>query len=536
MSRSEGILVLRHAIVAVVVLASLGAVPARAQVAQAELRGTVIDESGGVVPGATVTATHGDTGVGRTTIPSSAGTYSMPAMPIGTYTIRAELSGFGTFSKEGVRLGVGESVTLNFTLKLAAMAENVTVTGESPLVDTKKSDLAGHVEQKQVENLPLNGRNWLDLVSLVPGARGNPGAIQVGASGSDMAKYQVDGVDVSNQCCGGSNQGYSQENIEEFQVLTNRYDAEYGRVNGAVINAVTKSGSNAFRGTGFGYFRNDKFGDAPNFFTGQVAPFEQNQTGLNSGGPILKNKAFYFASFEYNDLIATAHPNTGYAQFDVNAPNNTTKYYTTARGDIQVNDKHRVFARTSVYDTNQLNNAVGGTTAISGGYSSPSKNHDLSLGDTWVISNRAVNEIRPGFSAINNKLDSNCYFVRLSFPSVILGSPANSPQWWKEMNIQVNDLFSYFVPSWHGEHSLKMGVQYFRPHFWGAFPDPAFGQFTFAKDPTNFNDPSTYPKPTQYTISLGDTSYSITNPTYGGFVQDNWPLHHNLTLSRGVRY
>ena len=104
---------------------------------------------------------------------------------------------------------------------------------------------------------------------------------------------------MSNQCCGGSNQGYSQENIEEFKVLTNRYDAEYGRVNGAVINAVTKSGSNAFKGTGFGNFRNDKFGDAPNFFTGQVAPFEQNQGGVNSGGPIVKNKAFYFASFEY---------------------------------------------------------------------------------------------------------------------------------------------------------------------------------------------------------------------------------------------
>lgn len=511
-------------------------IPAQAQVAQAELRGTVVDESGGVLPGASVTATHVDTGTVRATAASSSGGYVMPALPVGTYTIKAELIGFGTVTKEGVRLSVGESAILNFTLKLASVAENVIVTGEAPLIDTKKSDLSGHVEQKQVENLPLNGRNWLDLVSLVPGARGNPGAIQVGASGSDMAKYQVDGVDVSNQCCGGSNQGYSQENIEEFQVLTNRYNAEYGRVNGAVINAVTKSGSNAFRGTGFGYFRNDKFGDAPNFFTGQVAPFDQKQTGLNSGGPIVKNRAFYFASFEYNNLIATAHPNTGYGQFDIDAPNNTTKYYTTIRGDVQVNDKHRLFARTSIYDTNQLNNAVGGTTTISGGYSSPSKNHDLSLGDTWVVSARAVNEIRAGFSAIDNLLDSNCHCVRLVFPSAILGSPTNSPQWWKEMNIQINDLFSYFVPSWHGEHSLKTGFQFFRPHFWGAFPDPAYGQFTFAKDPTDFNDPSTYPKPTQYTTSLGDTSYSILNPTYGMFYQDNWALSHKLTLNLGVRY
>ncbi|HEY2905529.1 MAG TPA: TonB-dependent receptor [Vicinamibacterales bacterium] len=524
-----------RALVAFAILCSVAA-PVRAQVAQAELRGSVVDQSGGVLPGVTLTATHVDTGTVRTTVTTSSGSYVMPALPIGLYTIKAELAGFGAITKEGVRLGVGESGTLNFALKVAALAENVTVSGESPLVDTKKSDLSGHVEQKQVENLPLNGRNWLDLVSLVPGARGNPGAIQAGASGSDMAKYQVDGVDVSNQCCGGSNQGYSQENIEEFKVLTNRYDAEYGRVNGAVINAVTKSGSNAFKGTGFGYFRNDKFGDAPNFFSGVVAPFQQNQGGLNSGGPLVKNKAFYFASFEYNDLIATAHPNTGIAQYDVDAPNNTTKYFTTARGDVQVNNEHRVFGRTSIYDTNQLNNAVGGTTALSAGYSSPSKNHDLSLGDTWVISNRAVNEVRAGFSAINNLLDSNCRCVSLKFPSVTLGSPTNSPQWWKEMNIQVNDLFSYFVPSWHGEHSMKMGFQYFRPHFWGAFPDPAFGQFTFSKDPTNFNDPSTYPKPTQYTIPLGDTSYSIMNPTYGAFLQDNWALTSKLTVNLGLRY
>src|SRR5262249_23119156 len=161
------------------------------------------------------------------------------------------LSGFTTLTKEGIRLAVGESASLDFSLKVAAIAETVTVTGESPLIDTKKSDLSGRIDQKQVEGLPLNGRTWTDLVALVPGARGRPGDIQAGSSGSDMAKYNVDGVDVTNQCCGGSNQNYSQENIAEFQVLTNRYDAEYGRVNGAIINAITKAGSNDLRGTAF---------------------------------------------------------------------------------------------------------------------------------------------------------------------------------------------------------------------------------------------------------------------------------------------
>jgi outer membrane receptor protein involved in Fe transport len=511
-----------------------------AQVAQAELRGAVLDESGAALPGATITATHIDTGTVRQTVTSTTGTYVMPALPIGVYKIVAELTGFGGVSKEGIRLAVGDAATLNFVLKIAAVAETVTVQGESPLVDTKKSELSGRVEQRQVEGLPVNGRDWLGLVSLVPGARGNPGAIQAGASGSDMAKYQVDGVDVTNQCCGGSNQGYSMENIEEFKVETNRYDAEYGRVNGAVINAVTKSGTNKVRGTGFGFFRQDHFigpfGDAPSFYTSVIAPFDQKQTGINSGGPIVRNKAFYFASYEYQKLGATARPNTGFSQFDVDLPADTTSHFTTARVDVQPNNAHRLFGRMSIYDWKQLNVGVGGTTTVSGGYSRPSSNHDFSLGDTWVISSRAVNEIRAGFSAINNKLDSNCYCVQLSFPSAILGSPTNSPQWWKEMNIQVNDLFSYFVPSWHGEHSVKAGFQFFRPHFWGAFPDPPFGQFTFTRDPSNFNDPSTYPAPTRYVTQLGDTSYTIMNPTYGVFFQDNWTVNRNLTINLGIRY
>jgi outer membrane receptor protein involved in Fe transport len=516
---------------------------ASAQVAQADLHGTVTDQSAAALPGVTVTATHVETGTTRTATTSGTGTYVMPSLPVGVYTIKAELTGFATVVTEGVRLSVGLSATIDFSMKLAAVAETVTVSGESPLIETKKSELSGGVDSKQVENLPVNGRDWLGLVALVPGARGNVGSVQVGASGSDMAKYQVDGVDVTNQCCGGSNQGYSMENVEEFKVETNRYDAEYGRVNGAVINAVTKSGSNRLRATGFGFFREDRFhlagltfGDAPSFYTGKVAPFDQKQSGLNSGGPIVRNKAFYFASYEYQKLGATAHPNTGYAQFDVDVPADTTSYFTTVRGDYQANEKHRVFGRMSIYDWKQLNVGVGGTTTVSGGYSRPSYNHDFSLGETWVLSSRAVNEVRAGFSAINNKLDSNCYCVQLSFPSAILGSPTNSPQWWKEMNIQVNDLFSFYVPSWHGEHNLKMGFQFFRPHFWGAFPDPAFGQFTFTKDPANFNDPATYPAPTRYVTQLGDTSYSIMNPTYGAFVQDNWTVSPKVTLNLGLRY
>jgi hypothetical protein len=369
-----------------------------AQGAVAELRGRVIDESGAALPGATLTATHRETGSVRTTISSETGSFVLPALQVGAYDVRIELSGFSTLTHENLRLAVGESANLTFTLTLATVQENITVTGESPLVDVRQSGMAGRVSTTQVEALPLNGRNWLELVALVPGARGNPGNIQAGASGSDMAKYNVDGMDISNQCCGSANTGYSQENIAEFQVLTNRFDAEHGRVNGAVINAVTKSGTNQLRGTTFGYFRNDAF-DAKNPFTGVVSPFNEKQVGFNSGGPIVRDRAHFFGSYEYQDRAITSHPNTGFAQFDVDVPQDITRHYVTARTDVQLNAQHRFFVRGSLYNWDQINVDVDGRTTISGGYSRPSDNIDVSIGDTWVVSQRMLYEVRGGSRA-----------------------------------------------------------------------------------------------------------------------------------------
>src|SRR5262245_21174060 len=159
---------------------ALSALPAAAfaQLAQGELRGTILDESGAVLPGVGVTAVHVETGSSRTATTAANGTYLMPAMPLGSYKVTAELSGFSTMVRDGFRLSVGEAATINFTMKVAALQESVTVSGESPIIDTKKSELTGRVNPDQVQSLPLNGRNWLDLVSMVPGARGNPGDIR----------------------------------------------------------------------------------------------------------------------------------------------------------------------------------------------------------------------------------------------------------------------------------------------------------------------------------------------------------------------
>jgi len=527
------------AFVGTILIALLAAaVPAATQVALAELRGAVTDESGAALPGATITLTHVETGAVRAAVTSETGTYNLSALPVGTYKVTATLEGFKTIVQEELRLAVGESANASFTMNVATLEETVTVTGESPLVDTKHSDLSGRVEPSQVQNLPLNGRDWLSLVALVPGARGNPGNIQAGAAGGDMAKYQVDGVDVSGQCCGGSNQSYSQENISEFQVITNRFDAEHGRVGGAVINAVTKSGTNALRATGFGFFRDDAF-DARNFYTGTVSPFHEEQMGLNGGGPILRDRMHFFGSYEYQQRAVTARTNTGIAQFDLDVPQDITRHMTTGRVDWQVNQQHRLFVRSSQFNWEQLNVGVGGTggrATLSTGVSRPSKNTDLSVGETWVVTDRLVSDLRVGFSRIDNSLLPNEPVARLQFPSAIFGSPTNAPQWWKEYNIQANLALSYFLPAKMGDHAIKSGFQFFRPKFYGELPNALYGSYVFQRDPTDFADPSTYPPPTQYSTSLGDFSYTVTNPIYAGFVQDNWTVSSKLTLNLGLRY
>ena len=522
----------------ILVLAILIAAPAGAQTSQAEIRGTAVDQSGAALPGVTVTATHVDTGATRTTVTSETGVFLMPALPVGLYRVQLELTGFTSVVRENLRLAVGQSAVLSFTLTLATVQETVTVSGDAGLVETQKSELSGRVSAGQVQDLPLNGRNWLDLVALVPGARGNPGTVRAGFAGGDMAKYQVDGVDVSGTCCGGSNQGYSQENIQEFEVITNRYDAEYGRAAGVVINAVTKSGTNQLHGTGFSFIRDSELGDAPNFFTNTVQPFHEQQTGVNGGGPIKRDRAFFFASYEYQDRAVTAIPKTGFPAIDVPASTDISRHYSSGRVDMQLSHTHRLFARSSKYNWEQINVGVGERAALSNGYTRPSKNTDLSVGETWVISNRMVHEVRAGFSAIDNQLVSNSKLPLHTFPSIVIGSPTNSPQWWKEFNVQANNSLSYFVPSWHGEHSLKTGLQFFQPHYKGAFPsaEPWGASYTFSTDPGNPDDPSTYPAPTRFQIVLGDPSYKILNTTYGAFFKDDWVLSPKLALNLGFRY
>jgi hypothetical protein len=506
-----------------------------AQLAQGELRGTVTDESGAVLPGLTVTAVHVETGTTRTAITGENGSYLMPSMPLGTYRVTAELPGFATVVREGFRLSVGETVTINFTMKVAQLQESVTVSGAAPLVDTKRSELTGHVDPEQVQQLPLNGRNWLDLVSMVPGARGNLGDIRAGSSGSDAARYQMDGLSVTGQGTGGETQSYSQEVVGEVQVLTNRYDAEYGRVTGAVVNAVTKAGSNTFRGSDYYYLRDAKM-NAANWLTGTVTPLHQAQPGLTFGGPIVRDKAFFFVGYEYQTADITNRPTTGNATFDVNVDAPQSRHLANVRLDDQLSNSHRLFLRTNPFLENRTEEGVGGRNTASAGDNYHAYNEDGLVGETWIVNDRLVNEVRAGMFYFHKQLAAIVAEPRLSFPSAIIGPASNNPQWWREQIYQINESMSYFRPSKHGDHRMKGGFQYQRSYYQGELPSASYGQFNFAKDPANIFDSSTYAAPTSFSQSLGDFHYNYLNPAYGMYFQDDWSLGARFTLNLGIRY
>jgi hypothetical protein len=459
----------------------------------------------------------------------------MPSMPLGTYKVTAELQGFATVVREGFRLSVGDTVTVNFTLKVAAVQESVTVSGASPLIDTKKSELTGHVDPDQVQQLPLNGRNWLDLVSMVPGARGNPGDIRAGSSGSDAARYQMDGLSVTGQGTGGETQSYSQEVVGEVQVLTNRYDAEYGRVTGAVVNAVTKAGSNTFHGADYYYLRDDKM-NATNWLTGTVTPLHQVQPGLTLGGPIVRDKAFFFGGYEYQKADITNRPTTGNSVLDINVDAPQTRHLGTIRIDDQINNQHRLFFRTNPFKEYRVAEGVGGRNTANSGDNYHAYNQDGVIGETWVVNDRLVNEARAGVFYFYKGLQELAPTVRLVFPSAIFGPASNNPQWWKEQIYQITESITLFEPTHHGEHRMKAGFQYQRSYYQGELPSRSYGQFSFAKDPANFFDPSTYPAPTSYSVSQGDFHYNYLNPAYGAYFQDDWSVSRRMTLNLGLRY
>ncbi len=286
-----------------------------AQVTTATISGTVRDSSGAVVPGAVVTLKNVETGVARKVTVDAAGHYNAPQLGLGNYEAAAEAAGFQTLVRSGIELTLGREATVDFSLQVGGVAEQVTVTGDAPLIETTNATVSNLVTEKEMRELPLNGRSFTDLTAIQPGVVTDlgipPGVFQGGGrvvmngARPQQGLYLLDGTDIVSPYSNVApvsvmNQTLGVDAIREFTVLQNNYGAQYGRAMGGVVNAVTRSGTNGFHGALFEFLRNDKL-DAKNFFdvpNKPIPPFRRNQFGGTTGGPVVKDHTFFFFAYE----------------------------------------------------------------------------------------------------------------------------------------------------------------------------------------------------------------------------------------------
>jgi outer membrane receptor protein involved in Fe transport len=266
--------------------------------------GTVTDALGSVVPGATITATNARTALERVTASDANGHYAISQLPVGVYTVKAELSGFKTFRLDRVQTQVDENRRVNVVMELGQLTESVTVAGDTAQVDTRSGTLREVVDSQRIVELPLNGRNPLQLQLLVAGAGGRAGqgqaqneSVSINGSRTNSNNYSLDGADNHDPYFNTPAVFPSPDALEEFSLQTSSYGAEKGRNAGALMNAVTKSGTNEFHGTVFEFLRDEAL-NARNFFSDTVPPFERHQFGGTAGGPLRRDRTFFFASYQ----------------------------------------------------------------------------------------------------------------------------------------------------------------------------------------------------------------------------------------------
>src|SRR5262245_2696669 len=293
----------------------LGALPALSQArsSSADLTGTVSDPSRLPLRGVSVTTTNLATGLARGAMTDASGVYRIPLLPPGVYEVKIELNGFSTQIKKYVTLTVGQILTLNFEMAIGDSKEAVVIDTDEPLIETERTHQSSTITQRPINELPINGRNFLDFARLTPGVVEEPPTITnnqiapLTTSGLSFAgqngranSVQVDGVDDNDTSSNGVRPTISQEAVSEFQINRNGYNDEFGRATGGVINIVSKSGANQFHGNVYNYFRNERL-DGRNVFARSLQtdpPFKRNQPGFTFGGPIKKDKAFFFTAYE----------------------------------------------------------------------------------------------------------------------------------------------------------------------------------------------------------------------------------------------
>jgi outer membrane receptor protein involved in Fe transport len=536
----------------------------------AQISGTLKDQSGAVLPGATITAKNLATGLARTVVTDATGEYRVPALPPGTYSLSAEMQGFTTERRPEVILVIDQDAVINFMLKPAAVSEVVSVVAESPIVDTTKSDVSTAVSTQQIQDLPVASRRWIDLAMLTPGTsqdnirgffyRGN---VNIGGGAREYSNgFVVDGVNNTWAEMGEPRQNFAMDAIQEFKVSTSNYKAEYGLATGGLLTVVTKSGTNQLHGSGLLFFRNAALtaeeypqkvlDQQQNVAAGTNEPdYHRYQYGGTIGGPIIQNRTHFFLAYEgtKEQQNFTINTNGIWPQYEGVFPSKQTRWTYNAKVNHQLSSTQSVFFRWGAEDEYRPIITTGGRTTPSASYDFGVPRQSAVLIHTWVVNGSTLNDVRfqyayskyqvaPPYS--HGDWAPGDFEARLSYctpvysyPAILLGGCGNA-QMGPEHRYQIKDDFSHLMQRWGGSHQWKTGIDYSYIPFEGDLTNSPYGSWTFPKDAVyNAADTSTYP--TNYTESL-PTYANIPTHTFAAYVQDDWKVRDGLTLNLGLRY
>ena len=547
------------------------ATPALAQQGTSEIGGTVTDEQSGVVPGVAIVVTNEATGVFREIVSGADGGYFASQLVPGRYRIAAKLAGFRSFERGGLVLQVGNTLTINVTLTIGGIDETVRVTGQLPLVDTTSVKVGGNIGTQELSELPAMNRNFFATVALLPGVQfspsnqmGNDTIVSAGQT-TQNNNVAVDGGYNADDALGtsaGAQVRVPLESIQEFQVVTSMYDAEFGRASGAVINAITKAGTNQFKGVLFAEGASNRLTAADYYVRTQnlVKPTAvRRDWGGVIGGPIVENKAHFFFSLERqvdNPNRTKVFPTRPALNFAI--AEDRTDWNTLIRFDHQVNANHTWAVRwlrewapqwntmgtrqtlESHQDETDLDQtAVGTLTSVLGN----ARVNTVRVARTWehwwhgnaCFRAQGPNGGRAGFKFKQEAIGNQALCPpQLSYTSFLAQASTESQGPW-DNNYQIEDDYSWFHPGKRGDHDMKFGVRYNYTELRRVSQVNSNGTFSFtgdlAFDPAN---PRTYPE--RFSIRTGTFNEFINNHTYEAFAQDKWRLSSRTSLSLGARY
>ena len=547
----------------------------QSQATTGTIEGTVTDQTGAVLPGVAVSLKSVETGIVRMVLSDDRGIFRAPLLPVGHYDVSVEFTGFTKFEQTAIALTVGQTLQLNIRLSVAGTTQAVSVTEEVPVVEATRTQVSSTIDDRAVANLPVNGRNFIDFVLLTPGVTRDVRAGDISFAGQrgTMNSLVIDGADNNNtffgQATGRTGSGrapfqFSQDAVKEFQVNSNGYSAEFGRAGGAVINVVTKSGTNDLHGTGFWFYR-DKSLNA-NDVINKVAvpprgrsPYHFNQFGASAGGPIVKDKAFFFVNYDgqrntvqnivFLNLPATT-PSDAATQSAIqrlsplaNSWNRTQNQDTfLGKGDWQFSTNHHVSLRYNHQNyTGGGGEAGGPQNAFEHTGDSLVKTDTLNGSVSSILTNRLFNEFRAQYArdkepGAANSANPEATILEGGQTVMTIGRNFFSPRETTIKRGQFADNLSLIA----GRHNFKFGgdlnadriLNFFPGNFSGSYRFNTLAGFTSGR-PTAAGE-----RYVQAFAGEGTTG-ATTRPNmteFAGFFQDDWRVSNRLTLNLGVRY